>query len=98
MMKKLLLATVMAGVFATSTAFAFGPMSEPMKAVEGKVQSIAPDGRTVTLVNGPTFTAWRSLSTEPLQVGDQVTIAYQNKGGQKEMIAFWIDGRDSRSS
>jgi hypothetical protein len=94
MMKKLLIATVKASVLATSTAFAFGPMFESMKAVEGKIQSMAPDGRTVTLVNGPTFTASPSLSTEPLQVGDQVTIAYQDKGGQKEMIAFWIDGDD----
>jgi hypothetical protein len=92
MMKKLLVATVMATVLATSTAaFAFAPM----KVVEGNIQSVAPDGKTVTLVNGPTFTASPSLSTEPLQAGEQVTIAYQQKGGQKEMTAFWIDSSNS---
>jgi hypothetical protein len=94
MMKKLLVATVMATVLATSTAFAF----ESMKAVEGKIQSMAPDGKTVTLVSGPTFTASPSLSTAPLKVGEQVTIAYQDKGGQKQMTAFWIDGQDMRTS
>ncbi len=98
MMKKLLVATVMAGVLASSTAFAFGPIIAPMKAVQGKIQSVSPDGKDVALVNGPTFTASPSLSTEPLKVGYQVTIAYQDKGGQKEMTAFWIDGQDIRSS
>lgn len=98
MMKKLLVATVVACVLATATAaFAFAPM----QAVEGKIQSVAPDGKTVTLVNGPTFTVSPSLSIEPLQgeraVGDEVTIAYHNKGGQKEMTAFWIDSQDMRS-
>jgi hypothetical protein len=92
MMKKLLVATVMAGVLATSTAaFAF-------QAVQGQIQSVAPDGKTVTLVSGPTFTASPSLSTVPLKVGEQVTIAYHGKGGQKQMTAFWIDGQDMRTN
>jgi hypothetical protein len=57
----------MAQRMATSTAFAFEPMFEPMKTVEGKIQSVEPDGMTLTLVNGPTFTASPSLSTEPLR-------------------------------
>ena len=97
MMKRLLVATVMASVLATSTAFAFESMFEPMKSVEGKIQSVEPDGMTVTLVNGPTFTASPSLSTEPLKVGDQVTVAYQDKGGHREMTAFWIDAQDIRT-
>ncbi len=98
MMKSLFVATVMASLLATSTAFAFGSMFEPMNAVQGKIQSVSPDGKTVTLVNGPTFTTWPSLSTEPLKEGEQVTIAYQEKGGQKEMIAFWIDSQDIRTT
>ncbi len=98
MMKRLFIATVMASVLATSTAFAFGSMFEPMNAVQGKIQSVSPDGKTVTLVSGPTFTAWPSLSTEPLKEGEQVTIAYQDKGGQNEMIAFWIDSQDIRTN
>jgi hypothetical protein len=98
MMKSLFVATVMASLLATSTAFAFGSMFEPMNAVQGKIQSVSPDGKTVMLVNGPTFTASPSLSTEPLKVGDEITVAYRDRSGHKEMTAFWIDGQDIRTS
>jgi hypothetical protein len=95
-MKKLFVATVIATLFAASTAFAF----ESFKATEGTVQSVDPAGKTLTLVNGMTLTIPSNLSTESLTPGEEVTVAYQDgKDGQKEMVAFWIGagaGGDSR--
>jgi hypothetical protein len=94
-MKKLFVATLIAATLASSAAFAMSPWPEtlrqPFQATSGTVDRIDPDGRSVTLVNGPTFTVSPSLSVEPLQPGEDVTIAYHEQDGQKEMTGFWID-------
>jgi hypothetical protein len=99
-MKKLFVAALMAGMLASSTAFAMGAhktgLGAAFEATSGTVARLDPDGKTVALVNGPTFTVSPSLSTEPLQIGDEVTIAYHDKNGQKEMTAFWIDAESDR--
>lgn len=88
MMKMLIVVTMMATVLAVSgSAFAF----TSMKAIEGKIANVAPDGRSVSLVDGPTFTVSPSLSTERLRAGEEVTVAYNDQSGQKQMTAFWID-------
>jgi len=94
-MKKLCVATLMAITLNASAAFAMSPWPEalrqPFQASSGTVARIEPDGKSVTLVNGRTFTVSPSLSIEPLQPGEDVTIAYHERDGQKEMTAFWID-------
>jgi hypothetical protein len=86
-MKKLFVATMIATLFAASTAFAL----DSFKATEGTVQSVDPAGKTLTLVNGMTLTIPSNISTESLTPGEEVTVAYQDgQDGQKEMIAFWV--------
>jgi hypothetical protein len=87
-MKKLFVATMIATLFAASTAFAF----DSLKATLGTVQSVDPVGKTLTLVNGMTLTIPSNLSTESLTPGEEVTVTYQDgKDGQQEMTAFWVD-------
>ena len=97
-MKKLFAATVIATLFAASTAFAL----ESPKATEGTVQRVDPAGQTLTLVNGMTLTIPSNISAEPLAPGEEVTVAYKDgQVGQKEMIAFWVGsgaGGDSHDS
>jgi hypothetical protein len=87
-MRKLFAATVMAVVLASSAAFALPPTS----AVQGKVSSIDPAGKSVTLVGGESFAVAPSISTVPLRPGQEVTFVYRDgKDGRKELTAFWID-------
>jgi uroporphyrinogen-III synthase len=87
-MKKLFAATLIAVVLASSTAFAF---ASP-QAVQGTVESLDPNGKSVTLVGGETFAVAPNVSTVLLQPGQQVTIMYQDgRDGRKELTAFWID-------
>ena len=65
-MKKLFAATVIATLFAASTAFAL----ESPKMIEGTLQRVDPAGQTLTLVNGMTLTVAPNVSTESLQPGD----------------------------
>jgi hypothetical protein len=103
-MKKLFVATMIATLFAASTAFALDSFTatDGFKATQGTVQSVDPAGKTLTLVNGMTLTVAPNISAEPLTPGQEVTVAYQDgKDGQKEMTAFWIDagpGGDSHSN
>ncbi len=96
-MKRLLgaamLATLLAG---PSTALA----AETMQTVEGRVQSVDPAGRTVTLLGGMTLTIPPNISAEPLHSNEKVTVTYTTgKDGRKELVAFWIEsdgtGRNS---
>jgi hypothetical protein len=103
-MKKLFVATMIATLFAASTAFALDSWqtTEGYKATEGTVQSVDPAGQTLTLVNGMTLMIPSNISTEPLTQGEEVTVAYKDgQDGQKEMIAFWIGagaGGDSHNN
>jgi hypothetical protein len=86
-MKKLFVATMIATLFAASTAFAL----DSYQTTEGVVQSVDPAGQTLTLVNGMTLTIPSNISAEPLAPGEEVTVAYKDgQDGQKEMIAFWV--------
>lgn len=87
-MKKVFAATVIGAVLAASTAFA----TESFQTVQSTVARVDPTGNAVTLVNGMTLTVPSNVSIEPLQAGEDVTIAYQDgKDGQKQLRAFWID-------
>jgi Cu/Ag efflux protein CusF len=89
--KKVLVLTVMAIALASSTAFA----REAMREDQGVIQSLDGSGKSVTLTDGKTFTVSRSVSTEPLREGDQVTVLYEEKDGHNELTAFWIDSGPS---
>jgi len=93
-MKKLFAASVMAVVLASSAAFAL----ESTSTAQGKVLSVDPAGKSVTLVGGETFAVATNVSIEPIHSGQQVTVMYQDgKDGRKELTAFWIDAGNSGS-
>ena len=87
-MKQLLISLMIAIVLAGSPALAFAPS----KAVEGRIQSVDPSGKTVTIINGPTFTVAPNVSTEQLKPGYAVTVLYEDEDGVKVAFAFFIDG------
>ena len=91
-MKKLLISLMIAIVLAGSPALAFAPR----KAVEGRIQSVDPSGRTVTLINGPTLTVAPNVSTEQLKPGYAVTALYEDENGVKVAFAFIIDAASGR--
>jgi len=86
-MKKLLVSTMIAIVLAGSPGLA----RASTKAVMGTIQSVDPSGRTVTLLNGPTFTVAPNVSTEQLAAHYTVTVFYEDENGVKVAIAFFID-------
>ena len=88
-MKTLFAATLMAAsLFGATAAFA----NTPETAVQGTVQSVDLNGKTVMLTDGRTFTAAPQLSIEPLQAGEAVTFMYTaGRDGQKQLAAYWID-------
>ncbi len=87
-MRRVLAAAVFAAILAAATAMALA--SAPT--VQGTVQSVDPAAQTLTLAGGTTFAVPATVSTESLQPGDEVTVAYhQGKDGQKVVTTFWIN-------
>jgi hypothetical protein len=87
-MKKWIAATVIGAVLAGSTACAL----DPVRATQGMVDRVDPEGRTLMLVGGMTFTIPANISVGLLAPGYEVTVSYRDgKDGEKEMAAFWID-------
>ena len=87
-MQELLAATVIGAILAASTACAL----DPVRATQGMVDRVDPEGRTLTLVGGMTFTIPANFSVGLLVPGYQVTVSYRDgQDGQKEIAAFWID-------
>jgi Cu/Ag efflux protein CusF len=91
-MKKLLISTMIAIVLAGSPGLACAST----KAVEGTIRSVDPSGKTVTLVNGTTFTVAPNISTEQLKPGYAVTAFYEDENGVKVAFAFFIDAGSGR--
>ena len=87
-MQKLLAATVIGAVLVASTACAL----DPVRAIQGMVDRVDPESRTLTLVGGMTFTIPANISVGLLAPGYEVTVSYRDgKDGEKEISAFWID-------
>jgi len=91
-MKKVLLSLTIASVLAGSPALAIASR----KAIEGRIQSVDPSGKIVTLINGPTFTVAPNVSTVQLKPGYAVTVFYEDENGVKVAFAFFIDAGPSR--
>jgi hypothetical protein len=91
-MKKLLISSVIAIVFASSPAWAFASR----KVVEGTIRSVDPSGNSVTLVDGTTLTIAPKVSTEQLKPGYAVTALYEDENGVKVVYAFFIDAGPGR--
>ena len=87
-MHKLLAATVMGVVLVASTACALAPV----RTMQGMVDRVDPEGRTLMLVGGMTFTIPANISVGLLAPGYEVTVSYRDgTDGGKELAAFWID-------
>ena len=87
-MQKLLAVTVIGAVLVVATACAL----DPVRAIQGKVDRVDPESRTLTLVGGTTFTIPANISVGLLAPGYEVTVSYRDgTDGQMEMAAFWID-------
>ena len=87
-MQKLLAATVIGAVLVASTACALAPV----RTMQGMVDRVDPEGRTLMLVGGRRFTIPANISVGLLAPGYEVTVSYRDgTDGQKEMAAFWID-------
>lgn len=71
-------ATTEEGTTATTSGMSSGLESE------GKIESINPEAGTLTLDTGDEFTIGEGVSTEGLEEGQDVTVGYEEKGGQKE--------------
>ena len=91
-MKQLLISSMIAIVLAGSPASAFASR----RAVEGTIQSVDPSGKSVTLVDGTTFTVAPNVSTEQLKPGYAVTVFYEDENGVRVAFAFFIDGGSGR--
>jgi heme/copper-type cytochrome/quinol oxidase subunit 2 len=80
--------TVIGAVLVVATACAL----VPVRTMQGMVDRVDPEGRTLTLVGGMTFTIPANISVGLLAPGYQVTVNYRDgTDGQKELAAFWID-------
>ena len=87
-MQQLLAATVIGAVLVVFTGCAL----DPVRTMQGMVDRVDPESRTLTLVGGITFTIPAKMSVGLLASGYEVTISYRDgKDGEKEMAAFWID-------
>ena len=87
-MKKLMAAAVLGAVLVASTACAL----DPVRTMQGMVDRVDPESRTLMLVGGMTFTIPANISVGLLALGYQVTVNYRDgTDGQKELAAFWID-------
>jgi heme/copper-type cytochrome/quinol oxidase subunit 2 len=87
-MQKLFAVTVIGAVLVVATACAL----VPVRTMQGMVDRVDPEGRTLTLVGGMTFTIPANISVGLLAPGYQVTVNYRDgTDGQKELAAFWID-------
>jgi hypothetical protein len=51
---------------------------------EGKIESIDPEAGTLTLDTGEEFTIGEGVSTEGLEEGQDVSVGYDERGGEKE--------------
>jgi Protein of unknown function (DUF1344) len=84
----------MSAVFALAVV-AFVMMLAPMAwaaDVEGKIKSVDPSGKMVTLDDGTKLTIPPTLSVEKkaLQPGANVKASYEEKGGQKVATSFLV--------
>jgi heme/copper-type cytochrome/quinol oxidase subunit 2 len=87
-MQKLFAVTVIGAVLVVATACAL----VPVRTMQGMVDRVDPERRTLTLVGGMTFTIPANISVGLLAPGYQVTVNYRDgTDGQKELAAFWID-------
>ena len=87
-MQQLLAATVIGAVLVVFTGCAL----DPVRTMQGMVDRVDPESRTLTLVGGMPFTIPANISVGLLVPGYQVTVSYRDgQDGQKEMAAFWID-------
>jgi hypothetical protein len=75
-MHKLIVAASAAALMAASTLSALAAEAT------GTVQSIDPAAGTVTLADGQTFTLPVEFDTASVQVGQEVTITYEEADGQ----------------
>jgi hypothetical protein len=84
----------MSAVFVLAVV-AFVMMLAPMAwaaDVEGKIKSVDPSGKMVTLDDGTKLTIPPTLSVEKkaLQPGANVKASYEEKGGQKVATSFLV--------
>jgi len=84
----------MSAVFVLAVV-AFVMMLAPMAwaaEVEGKIKSVDPSGKMVTLDDGTKLTIPPTLSVEKkaLQPGANVKASYEEKGGQKVATSFLV--------
>lgn len=84
----------MSAVFVLAV-IAFVMMLAPMAwaaDVEGKIKSVDPSGKMVTLDDGTKLTIPPTLSVEKkaLQPGANVKASYEEKGGQKVATSFLV--------
>ncbi len=79
-MRKLMIATSAAVMLAASTFAALAAEAS------GKIQAIDPSAGTVTLADGKTYTLPAEFDAASLQVGQDVTITY-DEGSAGEMTA-----------
>ena len=87
-MQKLFAVTVIGAVLVVATACAL----VPVRTMQGMVDRVDPEGRTLTLVGGMTFTIPANISVGLLAPGYEVTVSYRDgTDGGKELAAFWID-------
>ena len=87
-MHKLFAVTVIGAVLVASTACAL----VPVRTMQGMVDRVDPESRTLMLVGGMTFTIPANISVGLLAPGYEVTVSYRDgTDGQKEMAAFWTD-------
>jgi heme/copper-type cytochrome/quinol oxidase subunit 2 len=87
-MQKLFAVTVIGAVLVVATACAL----VPVRTMQGMVDRVDPESRTLMLVGGMTFTIPANISVGLLALGYQVTVNYRDgTDGQKELAAFWID-------
>ncbi len=86
MLKKLLVASLVAICFAAPAAFAMDQV------MYGSVADVNIATDTVYLVGGMTLVPAPNLSIEPIHKGQDVTFAYHKEPDGKNVItAFWIE-------
>ena len=75
-MKKLVL-----GIAALSMLGLIGAASA--EEAKGRVEAMDVQSRTIILDDGSAFTVSEGVAIETLQPGDEVTVSYEEQGGQK---------------
>ena len=63
------------------------PREPQAMAVQGKIQSLDPSNKTMTLEDGTTLTISESVATTALHTGARVIATYKEQGGHKVAIS-----------